>query len=72
MSSALLGFGVLAGVLGSAAAFTATGSLFLAFAAYAGTGFCVLLAALLAVMIFPEPDEELAEDPLLLIGDWQA
>lgn len=71
MNGALLGFGILAGVLGSAWAYTLTGSLLLAFLAYSGTGFCVLAAALLSAMMFPQVEEHLAEDPLLLKTDWQ-
>jgi hypothetical protein len=69
---ALLGFGILAGVLGSAWAYTMTGSLLLTFLAYSGTGVCVLLAALVAALMFPQTEEPLAEDPLLLLTDWQA
>ena len=69
--NAVLGFGVLAGVLGSGWAYSTTGSLLLAFLAYSGTGFCVLAAALLAAMMFPRPEEMLTEDPLLLESDWQ-
>ena len=69
---ALLGFGILAGVLGSAWAYTMTGSLLLTFLAYSGTGVSVLLAALAAALMFPQTEETLAEDPLLLLTDWQA
>lgn len=68
----LLGFGMLAGVLGSAWAYSITGSLLLSFLAYAGTGASVLFAALASTLIFPREDEVLSEDPLLLLGDWQA
>ena len=69
---ALLGFGILAGVLGSAWAYTMTGSLLLTFLAYSGAGVSVLLAALVAALMFPQTEETLAEDPLLLLTDWQA
>jgi len=72
MIAALLGFSVLSGVLGSAWAYSMTGSLLIAFAAYAGTGVCVLMAAFLSSLLFPEREEKLTEDPLLLLNDWQS
>ena len=71
MIAALLGFAVLSGVLGSAWTFTMTGSLLLAFAAYAGTGVSVLVAALLSSMIFPLREKTMSENPLLLAREWQ-
>ena len=71
MIAALLGFAVLSGVLGSAWAYTVTGSVLLAFVAYTGTGVCVLVAAMVSSFIFPNAEPVLAEDPLLLLNDWQ-